>query len=189
MSNFTKILIPSGPCISKDKYIAGSITYTCNTTTIYLTKICTESDVLSQKYADTAHTIYAYCGENMPKNKFLKFPNNIIINENRTLLKQLILDGKSRTRNNIIIMQYDYTKIRDSETITETTDSSILQLQSIILEENGMSRKRRPYKPSLEIPYWLASSMFLQHICNYLNLVKWLIDTVRRDKKVRNNFF
>lgn len=184
MSKSIKIFIPLYARNPEEVYFVGHLVSSYNTTTIYLTKSCTGCELphnISVKYL----SVYAYCGENFINEKFLNIQNNIIINKDRTILKQLTLNGQPQTTSDIIILQYDYTKMRDSQTITDTADASILHLQKTILEENGLSQKFKKHSQFFKIPYWLACSMFLQHICNYLNLVKWLMDSVRRDKKVK----
>ncbi|PZC86417.1 hypothetical protein B5X24_HaOG209136 [Helicoverpa armigera] len=79
-------------------------------------------------------------------------------------------------------MLYDYNSIKDSQAIDDTKNNYFTNLVSLIKKEHGQTVEDDE-KHSSKYSYWLANSMFLQHIYNYWILIKWLISTIRRDKK------
>lgn len=154
-----------------------------NSTTIYLTQFSPEAEMLTGKIPKKCNIVFGYSGDSLPTKAFSRFSNNLLLNKQRTRLNRLIMNGQVKPTENTIIMYYDYKKVRDSQTITESADIS--KLQQLIHAQNGVPKdKNMNYAPIIKLPCWLSASMFLQHICNYLNLIKWLTGTMKRDNKV-----
>ncbi|KOB74530.1 Phosphatidylinositol N-acetylglucosaminyltransferase subunit Q, partial [Operophtera brumata] len=129
--------------------------------TIYLTEFSSKAEIVTEKCHRKSNAIYGYCGDGVPR-EYSKSTSRILLNKERTQLRQLVINGQYKPINNTIIMYYDYDKIRDSQTITDSSDIS--KLQDFIHKENGLSQNKMSYVPSITIPYWISSSMFLQHI-------------------------
>lgn len=181
--SLVRIFIPTFRDNASEIYFKGfSGDSSDSSLTIYLTKFGSEAEIGTEKRLRKSNVIYGYCGESLPK-EYSRSASSILLNKQRTQLRQLVINGQYKSTENTIIMYYDYDKIRDSQTITESSDIS--KLQELIHKQNGLSQNKMSYNPSMTIPYWISSSMFLQHICNYLNLVKWLMGTTKKDSKVR----
>lgn len=177
-----RVFIPVFPGNCNEIYFKGFTSDTSDSSfTIYLTKFGSKAEIVTEKLHKKSRSIYGYCGDGIPKD-FSRFSGIILLNKERSQVTKLVIDGQLKSTNNSIIMYYEYDKIRDSQTITESAD--ILMLQDLIHKQNGVSHNTINYVPSIKIPYWISSSMFLQHICNYWNLMKWFMGTVKKDNKV-----
>lgn len=175
-----RIFIPVFRDKNNEIYFKGYISgFSESPITIYLTKFGSKTEIVKEKLPKKSNAIYGYCGDGVPK-EFNRSPSSILFNKERTQLKKLVIDGQLKSTSNTIIMYYDYDKVRDSQTITESADIS--KLQELIHKQNGLSQNKMSNVQSIKILYWLSSSMFLQHICNYLNLVKWLMGIVKNSK-------
>lgn len=181
-----RIFVPlfQGDC--NEIYFKGCTSGSSDSTfTIYLTKSVSKAEIVTEKLPRKSSAIYGYCGDGVPK-EFSRSSRMIFLNKERNQLRKLVIDGQLKSTNNSIIMYYEYDKIRDSQTITESADISTLQ--DLIHKENGIAQNKGSCVPSIKIPYWISSSMFLQHICNYFNLMKWLTDSVKKDNKVSSHY-
>lgn len=182
MSSTVRILIPIFPLDSKEIFFKGYITTSNdNNVTIYITKYANGDIVWPAKQRE--NEIYGYCGEYLPKKVSNRFSNFLDIEQNTTLkINKIQLNGKQViTTTSCILMLYDYNSIKDSQAITDSKNSYFTKLVNLIQEEHGLVNKD---DTNISNQQWLASSMFLQHICNYWRLLRWLISTLRRDKKV-----
>lgn len=182
MSSTVRILIPIFPLDSKEIFFKGYITTSNdNNVTIYITKYDNSDIVWPAKQRE--NEIYGYCGEYLPKKVSNRFSNFLDIEQNTTLkINKIQLNGKQViTTTSCILMLYDYNSIKDSQAITDSKNSYFTKLVNLIQEEHGLVNKD---DTNISNQQWLASSMFLQHICNYWRLLRWLISTLRRDKKV-----
>ncbi|KAF9424068.1 hypothetical protein HW555_000777 [Spodoptera exigua] len=183
MSSTVRILIPIFPLDSKEIFFKGYvITSTDNNVTIYITKYANSDIVWSEKQRE--NEIYGFCGAYLPTKVSNQFSNFLDIEQNTTQkINKLQLNRKQVTTTaNCILMLYDYNSIKDSQAITDSKNSYFTKLVNLIQEQNGDSVDKDDSNTRNQ--QWLASSMFLQHVCNYWRLINWLINTLRRDKKV-----
>lgn len=178
-----KILLPLLSPNSKDIFFKGFITFSEDTVTIYIIKYADSNDFWSEKQQE--NEIYGYCGNYFPKKLSNRFLNFLDIEQNFTFkINKLILNGiQIVITSNCTLMLYDYNSIKDSQAIDDTKNNYFTNLVSLIKKEHGQTVEDDE-KHSSKYSYWLANSMFLQHIYNYWILIKWLISTIGRDKKV-----
>ncbi|CAH0701201.1 unnamed protein product [Spodoptera exigua] len=183
MSSTVRILIPIFPLDSKEIFFKGYvITSTDNNVTIYITKYANSDIVWSEKQRE--NEIYGFCGAYLPTKVSNQFSNFLDIEQNTTQkINKLQLNRKQVTTTaNCILMLYDYNSIKDSQAITDSKNSYFTKLVNLIQEQNGDTIDKDDLNTRNQ--EWLASSMFLQHVCNYWRLINWLINTLWRDKKV-----
>ncbi|KAH9633366.1 hypothetical protein HF086_004080 [Spodoptera exigua] len=183
MSSTVRILIPIFPLDSKEIFFKGYvITSTGNNVTIYITKYANSDIVWSEKQRE--NEIYGFCGAYLPTKVSNQFSNFLDIEQNTTQkINKLQLNRKQVTTTaNCILMLYDYNSIKDSQAITDSKNSYFTKLVNLIQEQNGDTVDKDDSNTRNQ--QWLASSMFLQHVCNYWRLINWLINTLRKDKKV-----
>lgn len=156
---------------------------------IYITEYTTNySNLAEQK--NSANTILGYY-----KNKFceLKIDSNftsyfVLEKDKKLQFNTLIIDGKHIDVNdNIIVLLYDYNRIKNSEALDDS-DEYFSKLQFLMRDDTDRS-PNTSYKPFVRCPNWFTSSMFVQHFLNYLNLINWLVNTIRREKKVSIYYF
>ncbi|KAJ8728155.1 hypothetical protein PYW08_016540 [Mythimna loreyi] len=184
MPSSLRILLPILPINSKEVFFKGYVTVLeDNCCTIYITKYTTNNEVWSEKQQE--NEIYGYCGNYLSKKVFRRFTNFLIIEQNSLKINKLLINGNQAcTTSNCILMLYDYNSIKDSQAITVTKNNYFTKLVSLIQEEHG-ELIEKDVKENIKTNQWLASSMFLQHVYNYWNLINWLISTIKRDKRVK----
>lgn len=157
-----------------------------NLTTIYITKYSKSTALFEETVTKTDSIIYGYYSNfEKHKFKFKSFTNCLIINDQVCpQIQYLSIGGKKiNDVDNCIIIYYDHHAIKNSETLSESNDY-IFELQTLVRNDYREERNRTDYEATFKNPSWLASSMFIQHVFNYLNMIIWLITSIRRNRKV-----
>ncbi|XP_069358750.1 phosphatidylinositol N-acetylglucosaminyltransferase subunit Q [Maniola hyperantus] len=187
MSQVIKILLPEIPNEVGEVFFKGHIKMTDqDCLTIFITTYSTSSKILAGKTVYKEKIIYGYhSNNNLPKNILKKFLNSFIVNKIQyPKLISLVLNGVKKKIEDCIVMLYDYNKMKNSETLS-TNDCCFSTLQGLIQGECGQSYYRTSEnKPRLQSLSWFESSMFGQHVYNYVILIKWLLNTVKSKRKV-----
>uniref|UniRef100_S4P5J0 Phosphatidylinositol N-acetylglucosaminyltransferase subunit Q n=1 Tax=Pararge aegeria TaxID=116150 RepID=S4P5J0_9NEOP len=98
-------------------------------------------------------------------------------------LSSLVVNGGKINTENCIIMLYDYDKMKNSEKL-DNSDCCFSTLQGFIQSESRKFNIKTENKITLQSPSWLESSMFGQHVFNYVKLIKWLLNTVSTRRKI-----
>ncbi|KAG6447140.1 hypothetical protein O3G_MSEX004762 [Manduca sexta] len=182
ISNSIKILFPIVPKECQEFYFKGVVNNSEHAITVFITKYSTSTNLLFDLNEKTKNSICGYCSSNV-SNKLMHMSNLLVLDQCYPhRINKLVINGKRINTNNLVFMLYDYDVMKKSQ--IKLDDSDFLDLQILIQNENGRTNETSPYISNLTTPYWLTSSMFLQHILNYLNLARWLVITIRRDKKV-----
>ncbi|KAL0893068.1 hypothetical protein ABMA27_014713 [Loxostege sticticalis] len=185
-----QIILPFIPKAKNTIYFKGYVNFLTNSkVTIYITKFSENSEILTEKSKkeskDTIYGVYTDGSQISVSNKSKNYVNFIILNQLDELhVTKLILNGyEVDFKDNFILVLYDYNKIRESEVEWEYCDN-LSKLQNLILSENDRPQSQDSYVSILTCPVWLTASMFIQHIINYFNVIKWLIFTMRTDRKI-----
>lgn len=185
MSRPITIILPIFPFDSKNVYFKGYVASSERKLTLCITKFGNNIESL-KKYNDRSkNTIYGFCGETVKKlNEVTNYVNWLSLHRKQGLnVNQLIIDDKMiHSIDDCIIILYDHEKILNSEAIGECGD--FIELKDMVQRDYGISPDVTKYDPILKIPCWLSSSMFIQHILNYMNVLYWLMVSIKRDKKV-----
>lgn len=154
---------------------------------IYITKYSKNESLIDEGIYENKNRIYGRCGQfteprsNSHKNYLELHPDS------NKLLKMLTLNGAKIRTHDCVILLYDYDQVKESQIISSSLDSEdyFATLQSLILKDcNDLAEKNKNCAPSLAYNGWLASSMFVQHTLNYINLLNWLKNSIKSDKKV-----
>ncbi|XP_013169238.1 PREDICTED: phosphatidylinositol N-acetylglucosaminyltransferase subunit Q [Papilio xuthus] len=183
-----RLILPIKPKSENSEiYFKGYIqTNKDNLTTIYVTK-CSKSYALFEETSIKAdNAIYGYySNDETRKFKFKPFTNCLIISDQICpQIQYLSIDGrKIKNIDSCIIISYDPHSIKNSETLKECNDF-IFELQTLVRNDYREDQNRTDYEATLQNPSWLVSSMFIQHVFNYLNMIIWLIISIRRNRKI-----
>ncbi|XP_045772281.1 phosphatidylinositol N-acetylglucosaminyltransferase subunit Q [Maniola jurtina] len=187
MSQIIKILLPEIPNEMGNVFFKGHIKITNqDCLTIFITTYSTNNKILAGENVYKENIIYGYHhSDNLSKNILKKSLNSFIVNNIQyPKLSSLVLNGVKKNIEDCIVMLYDYNKVKNSETLS-TNDCFFSTLQELIQKECGQSYySKSENQPRLQTLSWFESSMFGQHVYNYIMLIKWLINTVKMKKKV-----
>ncbi|XP_050345972.1 phosphatidylinositol N-acetylglucosaminyltransferase subunit Q [Nymphalis io] len=183
MPELVRILLPVLPNGDKDIFYKGYFENSDqNCITIFIT-IYAHSPKIFKSNQIKENVIFGYSSDNVFENKHMKTKNQLITDRKEyPQIKSLIIKGKPKTDADYIIMLYDYNKVRNSETISNS-DDYFLTLQGLIHKDAG-DRCNIFCEPSYMNNNWFTSSMFVQHAYNYIYLLKWLLNSVRNKGKV-----
>lgn len=188
MSTSFRFLIPFGQTIPEiEYYFRGYIKPSEGfVTTVYITKYSKSIKLLEEIDQNKYDVIFGCNSKNQwDKSNFNNFNNCFLIcNKIYPEIQYLKVNGKRVViNNNSIIISYNYIAMKNSETLSEDNDY-ISELQSILQKDYREEHSRTNYKATFTNPSWLISSMFIQHVFNYLNILLWLFSSIRRNKKV-----
>lgn len=189
MTFSVQIMLPIVPKSYRRIYYKGYVANSgTNIVTIYITRFSKSKFIMDQN-EDEKDVIYGCCGDfqqSIFNKKIMKKLNHLLIlkDVNKPQIDKLVIngrivDGKDRS----IIVFYDYDRISESEVEWEYSDN-LPKLQQLIQNETSKSPRKTTDETVLFCPSWLTSSMFIQHVINYLNMVKWLVNTSKQNKKV-----
>ncbi|XP_072931974.1 phosphatidylinositol N-acetylglucosaminyltransferase subunit Q [Epargyreus clarus] len=184
-----RILLPVFPNDIRDIFFKGYVVTSEDSVlvTIFVTQFSTANEILTG--TDENDTIlHGVCSDSphKKKNKRCTERHCLILNKETHLnINKLIINGCeiNTVESDIIILLYDHDKVMYSETLS-ASDDYFYKLQSLIQKDCKMPVSSTTYKPALNNPDWLTSSMFLQHICNYLNILSWLLGAFKRKEKI-----
>uniref|UniRef100_A0A1E1WQB3 Phosphatidylinositol N-acetylglucosaminyltransferase subunit Q n=1 Tax=Pectinophora gossypiella TaxID=13191 RepID=A0A1E1WQB3_PECGO len=185
MAQSIRIILPKFN-LNKPTYFKGYVNISeKKELVIYITEYSINYKDITNEESDKDNVITGYCNA-CPRHRGMDVVHkNTLVLETREGLcvKKMTLNGKNvDKRDNCIIMLYDHEKFKCTETISDSMDY-FSELQYLLKDESNRLNICS-FEPVLRTPYWLSSSMFIQHMLNYVNLVNWLISTVKRDKKV-----
>ncbi|XP_053607219.1 phosphatidylinositol N-acetylglucosaminyltransferase subunit Q isoform X2 [Plodia interpunctella] len=183
-----RIFLPAISKPLKDVYFKGFIINAAElqTYTICVIKYANNVDDLIDGHNEAQEIIYgqlcAHQSKIVDENK--KYRNWLLLEQKEIpMINNLIIHGnKIENTENCIIMLYDYEKTVNSEFIDQSGE--FYDFQKIVKAEYGFTQVVTNYTPFLRIPDWLSSSMFIQHIVNYINMFYWLVMSIRKDKKI-----
>lgn len=182
MKQIFKILLPEVP--SAEVFLRGQIWIADkDLKIIFITNYSASNEILGvNNHCDKENIIYGYYGNQ--KNLNENYSNSLIIeNFQYPKLSSLILNGVNKNTENYILILYDYNKMKTSETLG-TDDWCFSTLQALIQKECGqvnITTENKEFSPG---PPWLESSMFGKHAHNYMQLLKWLFNSLRTRRKV-----
>ncbi|CAH2106392.1 unnamed protein product [Euphydryas editha] len=184
MPELIRILLPDLPLNNEDVFYKGYIKATNkNCITIFITSYATNPKIITTKYV-SKNVINGQRTDNLSENKYKKNESYLIINKSeQPEIKSLFINGKNKTNTDCIIMLYDYNKVCNSETISDSEDY-FSTLQTLIHRDLGDFSSKIPYEPTFKNTNWLTSSMFVQHVYNYIYLLRWLLSTIRKKRRV-----
>lgn len=178
-----RIMCPTFPVNNKEiTYFTGYLTITdVHETIIYITEFSPSPDIVKNEGND----ICGYYSTNLHrKHKISSTTKNyLVIEQGRTLrINTLLLNGKKiEATDNCILMLYDYERMKHSEAMSDTADY-FFNLKTLLQDEPcGL---KTDFEPILLQTWKLSSSMFAQHLLNYFNLLVWLVQSVKGDRKV-----
>ncbi|XP_059047019.1 phosphatidylinositol N-acetylglucosaminyltransferase subunit Q [Achroia grisella] len=183
-----KIILPVLPNITKDLYFKGYVRITSNFTySIFITKYSSNIQTLLKENSENEKNIYGKCSDlqNKMKKCRSKIRNWLLLDFVRTNIQisELIINGsKIYDTQNCVVIIYEHEAILNSEMICDTGE--FLDLQNFVRNECKEFPCTVRYEPVFEMPHWLSSSMFIQHILNYINVTKWLFYSIKGDKKM-----
>ncbi|XP_028171795.1 phosphatidylinositol N-acetylglucosaminyltransferase subunit Q [Ostrinia furnacalis] len=191
MLSSVQILLPSISNTSDVIYYKGYVNFKSDTkVTIYFIKFSENSKtLLEDSDKDMKNIIYGcYSEDGIHSSTFNKSRNYnklIISNQSGELyIKKLFINGNAiDAKDKCLIVFYDLNTIRESEVEWEYSDE-LSKLQQLVLSENRQPESQPYDATKLSCPIWFSSSMFIQHVINYFNVMKWLLITIKRDKKV-----
>ncbi|XP_045535710.1 phosphatidylinositol N-acetylglucosaminyltransferase subunit Q [Papilio machaon] len=183
-----RLILPIKPKSSNTEiYFKGYIqTNKENLTTIYVTKYSKTCALFEETVTKADNVIYGYYSNyETHKFKFKSFSNYLIMSDQICpRIQYLSIDGKKiNDIDSCIIIFYEHHAIKNSETLCECNDF-IFELQTLVRNDCREDQNRTDYEATFQNPSWLVSSMFIQHIFNYLNMIIWLIKSVRRNRKI-----
>lgn len=179
-------MFPIFPINSKEiTYFKGYITITkVHETIIYITEYSTSSDLIKNPNNEN-NKISGYYSTNLHRKHEIssRTKNYLVIEQGRNLrINTLVLSGnKIEATDNCILMLYDYERMKHSEAMSDTYDY-FYSLKTLLQDEPCASKT--DFEPILLNPSKLSSSMFAQHLLNYLNLLVWLVQSIKGDRKV-----
>lgn len=191
MSLSIQIFLPIVPAYCKFLYFSGYFKVTkTNEITIYITKFSESKQIIERTsgqdiifgYWDN----YLFSKSSLAKHFSRKFNHFLVLHHiNKPQIEKLLINGRFvKTKERCIIVLYEYDRIRESEVEWEYSDN-LSKLQNLLRNENHGSFEKIPEGTLINCPYWLTSSMFIQHFISYLNILKWLFNTIKQDKSVR----
>lgn len=184
MPELVRILLPGLPQTNKDVFFKGFIKVADkNCLTIFITTYEINPNIIPLKRVSET-VIYGYRTDNLSENKFKRNESYLILNKNELPeIKCLVINGKKKTNTDCIIMLYDYNKVCNSETISASEDY-FSTLQTLIHKDLGDYSRNICDEPTFTKGTWFTSSMFVQHMHNYIYLIRWLLCTVRNKRRV-----
>lgn len=180
-----RIMFPTFPVNNKEIiYFSGYLTVTeLHETIIYITETSLNPDLV--KHQSNDNNICGYCSTNLHRKHKIssRTKNYLVIEQGRTLrINTLLLNGKKiEATENCILMLYEYERMKHSEAMSDTADY-FFNLKTLLLDEPCAMKTE--FEPILLQTVKLSSSMFAQHLLNYLNLLVWLVQSVKGDRKV-----
>lgn len=184
-----RIMFPTFPVNNKEiTYFTGYLSITeVHETIIYITEYSISPDLIKNQSNDN-NNICGYYSTNLHrKHKISSRTKNYLgLEQGQTLrINTLLLNGKKiEATDNCILMLYDYERMKHSEAMSGTADY-FFNLKTLL--QNEPSALKTDLEPILLQTLKLSSSMFAQHLLNYLNLLVWLIQSVKGDRKVRKD--
>nr|XP_026488206.1 phosphatidylinositol N-acetylglucosaminyltransferase subunit Q [Vanessa tameamea] len=183
MPELIRILLPVLPNDNKDFFYKGYIDNSDhNCVTIFITAYANSPKIFKTKPLKE-NIIYGCSSDNVFDKKHMKIENWLITNRNEyPQINSLIINGKPKTDADCILMLYDYNKVRNSETISNS-DDYFSTLQGLIHKDAG-NHCNKVCESSFKNNNWFTSSMLVQHVYNYIYLLKWLWKSVRNKKRV-----
>lgn len=182
-----RILIPCLP-LEKEIFFRGYV-FVCgqNELIIYIINYFTKSDKLFDLRISSKELIYGYCGTNLPLKKFRQTDNYLLITQNELNIPQLkkliILKNQINVTNNCIFVLYDLNTVKESQ-IKSNKNDYFAQLRRYIHKDSGKQNEQFVYNPLFQNNSWSSSSMFLQYMLNYINLLVWLLTTLKSETRV-----
>ncbi|CAG9786158.1 unnamed protein product [Diatraea saccharalis] len=186
MAPVIRILLPRlvQPC--EEFFFGGYVYYSDLEIIIYFTNFSTEKTQFERKRCEIDNVVYGCYDKRRHylNKKVLKRYNNIVIIDHNIepKIKDVYLNGKQVDLADCIVILYDYEKIVNSEVKWEF-DDMFSKLQSLIQNQDDQSNIMCS-EPLIMCPSWLASSMFIQHIINYINIIHWAVMSVKRNRKI-----
>lgn len=183
-----KILLPLMHVNSKQTFLKGYLTYEdyCNHCTIYFTELFESQECLEKQLSADEDTTVIGC---ISKNPLaLKAINKICLcNYIDPAVTELIINGKVIIGGKFIFIFYDINKVINSETL-DVSCNDLMCIRELVKRQSNIPQTTS-YAPKLKAPSILSSSMIIQHLFNYMNLLNWLKDTVRKKEKVSTVIF
>lgn len=189
-SKSLKILLPILPKNLNNCYIylKGFVSISKFEIVVYFVKYSKDKDLVWKGIKENGNVIYGLYNGTVTKleKNTNNFPNYIVFKHNSApQIKKLFLNNnKIDFTQNCILMLYEYEKIKNTGIVCESSEY-IRELQ-ILIQKNSIctSSNERSLQPVLKNPFWLSYTMFGQHIVNCINLVYWLLISLKKDKKV-----
>lgn len=183
-----RIMVPSFPVTNKEIiYFTGYLTVPeVHETIIYITEYSISPDLIKKRSIDDDNNnICGYYSTNLHRKHKIssRTKNYLVIEQGRTLrINTLLLNGKRiEATDECILMLYDYEQMKHSEAMSDTADY-FFNLKTLLQDEPCALKP--DFEPILLQTLKLSSSMFAQHLLNYLNLLIWLVQSVKGDRKV-----
>lgn len=190
-----QILIPSAIISMKETYLRGVIV-TSNldrSLQIYFTAFSSNLSELETPDNLNKNYIYGYYNKQESKNSVLNtnlYSNYLEFHSNLDKgLRTLVIEKCaiiSPNLNNIIIY-YDHTIVKHSENLSVLCyDDVFTKLLKLVQDEQGHKESfvLNKFEPLFTKPNWLTSTMFGQHLLNYVDLINWIKCCIKHDKKV-----
>ncbi|XP_026317540.1 phosphatidylinositol N-acetylglucosaminyltransferase subunit Q isoform X2 [Hyposmocoma kahamanoa] len=180
-----RIMFPTFPINNKViTYFTGYLSITeVDETIIYITEYSTSPDLI--KHQSNDNTICGYCSTNLHRKHKIssRTKNYLVIEQGQSLQinKLLLSDRKIEATDNCIIMLYDYERMKHSEAMSDTADY-FFNLKTLLQDEP--CALKTDFEPILMHTSKLSSSMFAQHLLNYFNILVWLVQSVKGNKKI-----
>ncbi|XP_045526929.1 phosphatidylinositol N-acetylglucosaminyltransferase subunit Q isoform X1 [Pieris brassicae] len=183
---YFKVLIPNLPQKGKETLLKGYITQDdkCHSN-IYFTESCELQHNLDEKISvDDDTTIFGYFSNEPSQliNKNIK--NKICLYDSvNPRVTELVLNGKVIKDCKFIFICYDINKVVNSETL-DISCKELMYVRELVDKKSNQPQNIAEYVPKFKIPNMFSSSMFIQHIFNCINLLNWLINTLRKKEKI-----
>lgn len=190
-----RIFIPTDTQIMKEIYLRGVFQklLTDNVITIFFTAYSSDiKQILCDE--DVNKYIFGFCNKKQTKldNTIKHFFNYLEFeNELPRGIKTLIINKKCidvSINNNTVIMYYDYNAMKLSEklSVSSSHEDVFSRLHEIIQKEQETKRPNhiRNYAANIQKPSLLSSTMFGQHLWNYISLILWLSSNSQFKRKV-----
>lgn len=179
----------------KEVYLKGMVDKSSidNSITVYFYAYATKLKHFSKAH-DENNSIYGYCNR-VIKNKSdtlqWQFTNYLLLKRaiNKGIRKLVIDQNEISSPNiNAMFIYYDYNAMKNSENLTVSPiiyKDTFSRLHLLIQkEENKHKHQRREYNPKFIKPNWLSSTMFGQHLVNYIQLLSWFVHSFKFNRKV-----
>lgn len=180
-----RIMFPTFPINNKEiTYFTGHLSITeVHETIIYITEFSVSPEFIKNQSND--NNICGYCSTNLNRKHKTsnRTKNYLVMEQGQTLrINTLLIDGKKiEATENCIVMLYDYERMKHSEAMSDTADY-FFNLKTLLQDEP--CALKTDFEPILLQTLKLSSSMFTQHLLNYFNLLVWLFQSVKGDRKV-----
>ncbi|XP_041978753.1 phosphatidylinositol N-acetylglucosaminyltransferase subunit Q [Aricia agestis] len=184
--NSIKIFLPVFP---KEKHalLKGYITRKDNSIDIYITKVYFDFPSFQANGCEENNIFYGYYyANNSDKTKYT-WNDDFFVIENMAGsfgVKKCIINGVSiNLCDQIVLLLYDYDTVNSSEAVF-TSEDFMSSLKHYVRKDSSASENTSKYYELCHCPSWLAASMFAKHIFNSINLVFWLVTSVKRKNKI-----